>query len=268
MVCAFSYAAILILLLQNGYITGLITGWPDGKYGLLKPSTGCPEEWTDKDWNYVNWRLGYKGWTDKGYILQNTDDNNPNKNSSQTLNIEGHVGPSFVLRYFCVKRTDVNWQSIKWPQGKYCIFYKQQEHSGWIQMFDRDNGYEHSTNYVDDFAYQWHNSIEFHFSCQTRGNKKIPISLPITKPFYLLPYGSRDCQQVKWMVATTEWIKYYTNNYKGKSYKYGRVPYHKLGDRNHNSGITMHYCYYESKQVLNTYFMIILDDRVEYWVRA
>ncbi|XP_031550756.1 uncharacterized protein LOC116288153 isoform X1 [Actinia tenebrosa] len=257
MVCAFSYPAILILLLQNGYITGL-TSWPDGKYGLLKPTTGCPEEWTDKEWkktrvkykygnNRWSYRLEYRGLTDRGFIFQTTDDNYPNIEASQTLNMEEYVDPDFVLRYFCVKRTEVKPSSIKWPPGQYCIYERGKQPGGRIRMYDMDYSYRHSTKYVKDFTDNWYHSINLHFSCQTSGNEKIPISLPITKPFYLLPYGSRDCQQVEWMVATTEWIKYHTGNYKDRSYQKSgtAVPFYEIGDIK-NKGITMYYCYYES----------------------
>jgi hypothetical protein len=91
-----------------------------------------------------------------------------------------------------------------------------------------------------------HSYIELHFYCQTSGNRKDPIELPITKPFYLLPNGSRECQQVKWMVATSEWIYYHTHDYQGYHQMAGTVPYHELGDSKKN-GIKMYYCYYESK---------------------
>ncbi|XP_031566202.1 uncharacterized protein LOC116301306, partial [Actinia tenebrosa] len=255
-----SLFALLLFLFQAVDLEGL-TSWPGGKYGMLKPTTGCPEEWTKKNWKYtkvINWRYRnwyymYMGWTDKGYVLQETKANYPNNTSSDILHIQGHVGPNSVLRYFCVKRTYVNWLSpIEWPQGRYCIHQNGNHHSvprGIIYMlYDTDDNNNHVTQYVDDFIGYWGNSIKMWFSCQTSGDKKIPISLPITKPFYLLPYGSRDCQQVKWMVATTERIKYHTRNYKGhkqNGFGYETVPYHEIGDIN-DKGITMYYCYYKS----------------------
>ena len=120
-------------------------------------------------------------------------------------------------------------------------------------------GYKHSSEYVNDFATIQSTTQTFHFHCQTSGNKTIPISLPITKPFYLLPYGSRDCQQVQWMVATSEWIKYHTDNYY-EGYQYqteGKVPYIELGRDHLNTGITMYYCYYESKAYISIAIKII-----------
>ncbi|XP_031559864.1 uncharacterized protein LOC116296049, partial [Actinia tenebrosa] len=161
--------------------------------------------------------------------------------------MQGEVSQYRVIRNFCIKtihRTIYQY----WPTGQYCIYGKPDKQSyGWIEMYDdRQSNFFSVWPFANQRYYHW--AIRLYFFCQTSGNKKIPISLPITKPFYLLPYGSRDCQQVKWMVATTEWIKYHTHDYSYSYYqKHGTVPNHKLGDWNHN-GITMFYCYYESKK--------------------
>ncbi|XP_031558172.1 uncharacterized protein LOC116294666, partial [Actinia tenebrosa] len=131
---------------------------------------------------------------------------------------------------------------------QYCIYgkpYAGKQSYGWIELYDDSPSiFPNVLPFANQRYYHW--VIRLYFFCQTSGNKTIPISLPITKPFYLLPYGSRDCQQVKWMVATTEWIKYYTPYYDYRYHKtHGTVPHHKVDDRNHNNGITMFYCYYE-----------------------
>jgi hypothetical protein len=73
-----------------------LTRWPDGKYVLLKPATGCP-----------------KGWKDKGWTFQDTIDGN---NRSEILHIDGRVARNFVVRYFCIKTEQTD--SRNWPQGK------------------------------------------------------------------------------------------------------------------------------------------------------
>jgi hypothetical protein len=129
-------------------------------------------------------------------------------------------------------------------------------------MYDEENENKDAIKYTRDLvtihkSWQWtYDYTKLYFSCRTSGNRKDPIELPTTKPFYLLPYGSRECQQVKWMAATSEWINYHTRNYQGywNKQKDGTVPYHELGD-SINKGITMYYCYYESK--LNCKYLLV-----------
>ena len=37
-----------------------------------------------------------------------------------------------------------------------------------------------------------------------------PIELPTIKPFFLVAYGSASCQQVMWAQASSEWIRFDT----------------------------------------------------------
>ncbi|XP_031553853.1 uncharacterized protein LOC116290872, partial [Actinia tenebrosa] len=190
------------------------TQWPGGEYVLIKPKNGCPTKWKDKAW-----------------ILQDTKSKGSNYRS-RILHIDGYVASYYVVRSFCI-RTGTEVSSV-WPQGQYCIYGNKTFSSGSIKMTGEHTDNKDAVKYTSSFVdYYNENSnrqkkhIEFYFQCYTSGNKKIPISLPITKPFYLLPYGSRDCQQVKWMVATKEWIKYRTEN----AMK-GTVPAYQLGNNN------------------------------------
>ncbi|XP_031553014.1 uncharacterized protein LOC116290158, partial [Actinia tenebrosa] len=190
--CWFVFVILLQTAVEN---KGSPPTWPYGKYTLLKPRTGCPA-----------------GWDDMGYLYQDTMNKNPSNNRSQTLHIDGEVARSHVKRYFCSKteRMGKNITQV-WPLGQFCVYSRVSETlygmtSGSIAMYDRGNNYDKDqskfTKFFEFLKKKIFGSYEvtrLYFSCQTSGDKKIPISLPITKPFYLLPYGSRDCQQVKWM---------------------------------------------------------------------
>jgi hypothetical protein len=73
------------------------SGWPGGKYVLLKPTgTACPD-----------------GWKDRGWIFQDTKDGN---NRSEILHVDGHVGRNYVVRSFCIK-TEEQTSTTSWPKG-------------------------------------------------------------------------------------------------------------------------------------------------------
>lgn len=116
--------------------------------------------------------------------------------------------------------------------------------TGWFKMYNnRAFSGQHSTVGINCWNSLYSKTYVY---CQTTGTKSVPIDLPISHPFYLLPYGSSECQQVKWMVATKQWIQYATNNYASGSYKDGTIPYVTVGTKA-QLGITVYYCYYESK---------------------
>ncbi|XP_031553011.1 uncharacterized protein LOC116290154, partial [Actinia tenebrosa] len=176
------------IIIENYYILDSAR-WLAGTYALLKPKAGCPT-----------------GWEKEGRIEQYTGLNDDNSNA---LHIQGEVSQDKIIRNFCIKKIHDNTIYQSWPTGKYCIYGKpyagKQSYGSAILMY----GYGHSNlSSVWPFANQWNQGsyydlwvVKLRFDCQTSGDKKIPISLPITKPFYLLPYGSRDCQQVKWMAV-------------------------------------------------------------------
>ena len=45
---------------------------------------------------------------------------------------------------------------------------------------------------------------KINYCCMTKGNVNNPIQLPALKPFYLLSYGSAQCQKVSTEVRTRE----------------------------------------------------------------
>ena len=79
------------------------------------------------------------------------------------------------------------------------------------------------------------------FCCRTDGRKSDPISLPVSKPFYLLAYGSFECQQVKNASSTEEFIEYDSEDSDNKDYWGGAFP--NIDGQTSYMKIT--YCYYE-----------------------
>lgn len=84
---------------------------------------------------------------------------------------------------------------------------------------------------------------QLYFCCRTDGNKTEPVSLPTDQPFFLLAYGSPQCQQVKWALATSEWIHFDVQDSLGINDQGGTYPY-GAGINGH----TIHYCHYQSKR--------------------
>lgn len=84
---------------------------------------------------------------------------------------------------------------------------------------------------------------KLYFCCRTDGNKTEPVSLPTDQPFFLLAYGSPQCQQVKWALATSEWIHFDVQDSLGINDQGGTYPY-GAGINGH----TIHYCHYQSKR--------------------
>ena len=63
----------------------------------------------------------------------------------------------------------------------------------------------------------------------------------LKEPFYLLPYGSRNCQRVKWAVSSLEYIVYDTEDYDNRDKFVGD---HVFTDK--VKGLPkVYYCYYE-----------------------
>jgi len=129
-----------------------------------------------------------------------------------------------------------------WPKGKYCIYKKGScpagLKSGYITWDDEDLFNKNNRGGVlPDGVYD--KDTKICYCCRTDGNKAEPIELPTSKPFFLVAYESPACQQVKWAIASTEWIRYDTEEEDdgyGGAYPYG------AGLDDH----TIHYCYYTS----------------------
>ena len=135
--------------------------------------------------------------------------------------------------------------------GKYCIYRKggscpANMTSGYYYWNDEyyDNTNSQGGVYPDG---EYTHNTQLYFCCRTDGDKSIPIALPTSKPFFLLAQGSSQCQQVKWALATTEWLIYDTAG----SGKRGAVfPYNSWLKKDPK----IYYCYYQSKYLTLTQF--------------
>ena len=70
------------------------------------------------------------------------------------------------------------------------------------------------------------------------------MSLPTLKPFYLLAYESAECQQVKWAMASVEWIQFDNEDTGNMDKAIGAYPYDARVD---NSTHRIYYCYYQGE---------------------
>ena len=81
------------------------------------------------------------------------------------------------------------------------------------------------------------------YCCQNQGKWYRPIELPTEKPFYLLPYGSRNCQRVVGAISSLEFIIYDTEDTGNLDYF---VRHHVFTDEV-KSLPKIYYCYYEGR---------------------
>jgi len=153
------------------------------------------------------------------------------------------VDKNNLKRSFCIK-TDISADTSRtiWPKGKYCIYKKgacpKELKSGYVTWDDEDWFNKNSKGGVlPDGVYD--KNTKLYYCCRTDGNKTEPIELPTSKPFFLVAYESAACQQVKWAQASSEWIRFDTEE-DGDGYG-GAYPY-GAGLNDH----TIHYCYYTS----------------------
>ena len=115
--------------------------------------------------------------------------------------------------------------------------------SGFIKWDDENSlNRNRMVGTLPDGVYDEDTKIEF--CCRTDRDKKDPISLPILKPFFLLAYGSAECQQVKWAAVNVEWIRFDNEDSGNADNEGGSYPY-GAGISNHK----IHYCYYQGKQL-------------------
>ena len=82
-----------------------------------------------------------------------------------------------------------------------------------------------------------------YFCCNTKGNKSIPIELPLQNSFYLLAYNSEECQSVQGATVTSEYIQWDDEDRGNKNAHSDIAPYGvNLDAWNTN----IHYCYYDT----------------------
>ncbi|XP_028403791.1 uncharacterized protein LOC114526399 isoform X2 [Dendronephthya gigantea] len=160
------------------------------------------------------------------------------------------VKREYIDRAFCTKFTQgsENLQRTPWGRGSYCIYRKQgfcpnDMVGGSIIWDDEDenNGNDEKGHLPDlDSG----DNTRLFYCCQNKGKWYDSILLPTENPFYLLPYGSRNCQRVIGAVSSLEYIVYDTEDiFNGDDFD----GHHVFTDKN-SSSPKMYYCYYEGCQ--------------------
>ena len=197
---------------------------------------------------------------DTGYIYQDLEDDNSRTATSSNFHLQAEVKSSGdVRRSFCMKTNQSSATDVgrpKWPFGEYCIYKKGSTCpkgmlEGWV-LWDDENGktgvnLNFQSGSVPNGRYNQDTKI--FFCCQTVGSSSSPVELPIDKPFYLIAFNNKKCQEVSKTIHTTEFIRYdteNTNNHdkQGYHYPYGAdlyLPY-------------IYYCYYQGKPLIACLF--------------
>ncbi|XP_072014743.1 uncharacterized protein [Amphiura filiformis] len=202
--------------------------WPMGTYGLLKPTTRCPNQWAT------------------GHRYHDTEDDNPFNAWSSPCHMSGPYDTTTnVYQNFCMKTVDIaDTDDQSWPTGQYCIFRKggscpsgMTEGSVYWDNEDDDNANSYSGE-LPDGVYNIDTRIEF--CCQTSGYTSNPIYLPMDTSFFLFKFNN-ECQQVHGMRATSEYFYWDTEDDDNDDEATGNHPYEGVV----YSGIRLEFCYYE-----------------------
>lgn len=161
---------------------------------------------------------------------------------------------SFLSIWITFNKTEADY--LFSSAGSYCIYqYDQKCPPGMLHGFIKwdDEGHEGKPNFnqalgtLPNGSYTYDTQI--FYCCQNDSSWYEVIELPITSPFYLLPYksssqNSPECQRVKFARATLEYIRYDTEHNGNQDTFYG---HHVFTDNTDNEGPKVYYCYYESK---------------------
>ncbi|XP_028403639.1 uncharacterized protein LOC114526281 [Dendronephthya gigantea] len=174
----------------------------------------------------------------------------PNFHMNATL-----VRKKILDREFCTKisASPDTQENILWQKGSYCIYRKRyvcpdNMVKGSIQWDDEDDdvGNDRVEGVIPYFSISGHSSENtvLYYCCQIEGKWYNSIQLPTRKPFYLLPYGSRNCQRVVGAVSSLEYIVFDTEDTGNVDYFRG---HHVFTNENKSTPIIF-YCYYEGCQ--------------------
>ena len=203
--------------------------WPDGKYGLPQPKSGCPN---GPGFAFLN-----------GWRKHDTEDDG-NVHVDIKKHLRGNL-PSDITHYFCMKtvpEADVHehFRRPNWPRGSYCIYKKwrcpQGFNDGALFWDDEDtcNMNRHG-GVLPDGTYDQNTKI--FYCCRNDSSHELPIFLPFTDPFYLIRFGGR-CQEVFGMRVNDEWLQWDDENNLNVDDAGGAHPDTIIPDHR------IHFCYY------------------------
>ena len=207
--------------------------WPSGTYGLPQPQIGCPDD-TELTWK--------TGWT-----YHDTEDDDPANQRSAISHMAGNFTQHGIQQKFCIKDSAAGGSDF-WPDGKYCMYKKgvcpTGLKEGFIRWDDEQSGIDlNNANYgsLPDGIYEKTNTT-IKYCCSTKGNINNPIKLPNLRPFYLMTYDSAQCQKVRGMRVTSEFIKFDDDDQGNTDGTGGAYPY---GPSEDPFNLKIYYCYYE-----------------------
>ena len=113
----------------------------------------------------------------------------------------------------------------------------------WYDEQDNNQNKLHSYLNLPDGLY-FGPSTRVLYCCHTAGKWYKSIELPTENPFYLLPYGSRNCQRVMAAISSLEYIIYDTEDAQPNWDEFSG--HHVFTDKV-QSLPKVFYCYYEGK---------------------
>ena len=183
----------------------MLTGicWPDSKYTLLKPRTGCPN------------KCGVD-FQDNGFIFFNTEEQDNRNSASPDLHISGSVSDFAIRIEFCRKDSETSNGST-WSPGCYCVFSRectapfQEGMSTWYTETTAPSNVWGGN--LPDGTFRNHRII-IRYCCRCDGDPNVPIILPREQEFYLMTHfkARNSCQLVEGMDVRPEYIQWHTDN--------------------------------------------------------
>lgn len=202
--------------------------WPSGTFGLPRSKFGCPYS------KEITWSSGWR--------YQDTEDDHASNQKSHSFHMDAVVNKSAVNRSFCMATE--NKGNGDWPKGQYCIYKKGVCPKGLSEgyLFFDDENHKNQNRMggtLPDGVYD--QDTKLFYCCRTDGDKRMPMSLPLVSPFYLMAFNSSECQRVKGAMVTQEYIQFDDEDESNKDSSSGMHPYEK-GKLN----VTISYCYYEA----------------------
>ncbi|XP_061198088.1 uncharacterized protein LOC133206174 [Saccostrea echinata] len=214
---------IAITVIFSLIASTLQVSWPRGTYTLVKPRSGCPRGWLE-GWRYQD---------------------NEDKHNTNFITPGHHFAGGFDknMRFqYCTKNQHQFSNRRYWPRGNYCIlkhghscprYFRQ----GSVYWDDEDNSNKNAHGgTLPSGSYDRNTRIDY--CCRKDGSYRSKMSLPTSKPFYLLRFRAH-CQRVSGMHVREETVKSDDEDTRNKNLVRGWYPL-GAGGRNH----VLQYCYY------------------------
>eukprot|EP00057_Strongylocentrotus_purpuratus_P029092 XP_011683566.1 PREDICTED: uncharacterized protein LOC584567 isoform X2 [Strongylocentrotus purpuratus] len=206
--------------------------WPDGTYGLQKPTSGCPN-------SEFTWPEGYR--------YHDTEDDDSNNYWSNPLNLAGSFGSNNMGHHFCMKTTSVVDSNLQWSwqPGSYCIYKYNTCPTGFtegnIRWDDEDDNNRNSASGTLPSG-DYGGNTRLYFCCRSDGVTDRGIFLPTEDNFMLFPRYS-TCQAVNGMTVTKSWFRWDNEDDNNGDSQTAIHPYEGLQGGGHN--VILHFCYYQ-----------------------